>query len=581
VLEQGREQWGTRVGFLMAAMGSAVGLGNIWRFPYMCYKYGGGAFLIPYFVALFVVGVPLMMLEFGLGHYMKSGFPHALGRIDRRFSWIGWWAVSFVMFGIVVYYSVVIAWCVCYLFKSFSLSWESAATPGVYFNHFVGNISPDTAGDPTPIRLTLSSFRMQVFIALAAIWGLNWLVCFKGIQRGIERANKIFMPLLLVLVGILVVWTCTQFDGAGKGLAYYFDFGAGVDNLANAEVWVAAFGQIFFTLSLGFGIMVAYASYLPDDSNIPTNAVITSLGNCAFSIFAGLAVFATIGHMASSTGVSVAELGQQKGLAGPGLVFVTYPEVLSDIPGGNWFGILFFGALVVAGLSSSISIVEAFASGASDRFKVRRTTIVTIICSTAFAMTVLFCFDCSLYILDIIDHFCNAYGLITVVLLECIIVGWIFTSQRLRAHLDDTPGLRFPAQTNVLMRLLISVVLALTWYGLWKAESGMETGGAGALIGIGLARLLTLGGVVLVWLDKHWLDFDIKIVIPALLIYLLDRAVGADIAGPYENYETWAIWTFGVGWLGGLLLVGVIIDFFFRRADDTTEQDEPAEPGEA
>ena len=565
--EQAREQWGTRFGFLMAAIGSAIGLGNIWRFPYMCYDNGGGAFLIPYFVALFVVGVPLMMVEFGLGHYMKSAFPRALGRIDRRFSWIGWWAVSAAMFGITVYYSVIIAWCLCYLFKSFTLAW--GADPSAHFTAMAGQA----------IRSEGLTFRTWVFLALGVIWAFNWLICYTGIQHGIERANKIFIPLLLVIVAVLVVWSCTQFPGAGDGLRYYFNFSGGLEHLTHPGVWIAAFSQIFFTLSLGFGIMIAYASYLPDDSNIPTNAFLTSVGNCAFSLFAGMAVFATIGYIAHSNGgVPVEELKNMEGLklGGPKLLFETYPLVLSKIPGGRYFGVLFFAGLVVAGLSSSVSIVEAFVSSVTDRFKIGRRKIVSVLTGVALLLGIIFCFDFGLAVLDILDHFCSQYGLVAAALLECIIVGWIFTAKRLRAHLDDTPGLRFPAQTDIIMRSLITIVLAITWYGLYLAEARLTAGAAaqlahgisGASIGIALARLLALGGVLLVWIDKHWLDFDIKIVIPALLIYLLDRAVGADIAAPYGDYPKWALWIFGVGWFAALLGVGLVIDFFFRRNQD-------------
>lgn len=321
--------------------------------------------------------------------------------------------------------------------------------------------------------------------------------------------------------------------------------------------------------------MIAYASYLPDDSNIPANALVTSIGNCAFSIFAGLAVFATIGYIGHLHGVeNITDLKNVKGapsLGGPGLIFVTYPLVLNDIPGGRIFGVLFFAALVIAGLSSSISIVEAFTSAITDRFNVTRKTLATVLCLIAFALALVFCFDCGLYILEILDHFCLEYGLVTIVLLECIIVGWIFTAKRLRAHLDDTPGLRFPAQTNLLMRLLITIVLALTWYGLWQAD--VSTGGSSlSHIGVGLARLLMLGGIMLVWLDLHWLDFDIKIVIPALLVYLLDRAAGKDIAKPFGNYEPWAIWTFGVGWFGAMLVAALIIDYLFRRKGEKLEK---------
>ena len=125
-----RAQWQSKTGFLLAALGSAIGLGNIWRFPYIAYRNGGGAFLVPYFVALFVVGIPLLMLEFGLGHRFRSAFPKALGAIHPRFSWAGWWAVCYVMFGIVAYYAVVVAWCGNYLVFSVTQPWQDGAGAG-------------------------------------------------------------------------------------------------------------------------------------------------------------------------------------------------------------------------------------------------------------------------------------------------------------------------------------------------------------------------------------------------------------------------------------------------------------------
>ena len=557
-----REQWGTRVGFILAAMGSAVGLGNIWKFPYMCYANGGGAFLVPYAVALFVVGIPLMMLEFGLGHWARSGAPTALGKVHRRFSWIGWWAVSFVMFGIVVYYAVVIAWCGCYFVASFTRAWGQ--DPNAFFSRFILTQTTiyeeavrNQAGEiVTPGRFTLGAMNWWIVLSLGVVWLLNWIITFFGIKKGIERANKIFMPLLLILVGVLVVWSLVSLNGAMDGVRFYLKPDWKV--LWKPKVWTDAFTQIFFTLSLAFGIMIAYASYLPRESNIPMDAFITSVANCLFSVFAGFAVFATIGYLAFDKGVPVAELEQVYKLSGPKLIFVTYPVMLNKMGGGGTvFGILFFLLLVIAGLSSSISIVEAFATAVLDRAKVSRRWVVTVLCSIAFVLGLLFCTGTGLISLDIVDHFMLTYGLMVVAILECIIVGWFFTAKKLRRHLDDTAGMRFGPITSIVMRAVITIVLALTWYGL--ASQGQET------VGGGVVRVALVAGILLVWLDEHWLDIDIKMVIPALLVLLLDRALLADVSKPYEGYPRAAILWLGVGWIAATLIVAFTLNLLFQR----------------
>jgi NSS family neurotransmitter:Na+ symporter len=548
-----REQWGTRLGFIFAAMGSAVGLGNIWRFPYMAYGHGGGAFLVPYLVALFVVGIPLMMLEFGLGHWARSGAPQALAKIHPRFSWIGWWAVTFVMFGIVVYYAVVIGWCLCYFVASFTRAWGEQ--PVAYFKKLI--VTTETLYDAEAKEFVFGAMNWRVVGALAVVWVLNWSITFFGIKRGVERANKIFIPLLIVLVGVLVVWSFT-FTGASRGIRFYLNPDWSV--LQKPDVWTAAFTQIFFTLSLGFGIMIAYASYLPRESDIPMDAFLTSVGNCGFSIFAGFAVFCTIGYLAQSYGVEVAQLEgalakENLSLQGGGLVFMTYPVVLNKIAGGAFFGVIFFLALTMAGLSSSISIVEAFTTATLDRFKLPRRVVVSILCTVGFLGGLVFCTGSGAYLLDVVDGFLTTYGLTLVALIECLIVGWYFGPRRLRAHLDDAAGMRFRGWTGTLMRGLIVATLAITWYGLAvKVEP---------TVGGQVVSFLLLGGVLLVLLDEHWLDVDIKIVIPALLLYLVNTNLVSRVTAMAETPDPPALY-FGVGWVVGTLAIAFIIDALFR-----------------
>ena len=407
------------------------------------------------------------------------------------------------------------------------------------------------------------SMSGKVVAALAVVWLLNWGITFFGIKKGIERANKIFIPLLIVLVAVLVGWSFT-FKGASAGVNYYLKPDWSV--LANPKVWTQAFAQIFFTLSLGFGIMIAYASYLPRESDIPTDALLTCIGNCVFSIFAGFAVFCTLGHIAYTSGTTVAEL--KTGLSGPGLIFVTYPVALNNIAGGQYFGVLFFLVLVVAGLSSSISIVEAFATAVLDRFRISRRVLVSVLCALAFGGGLIFTTGSGMYVLDIVDHFLTTYGLPVVAVLECLIVGWFFSPKRLRAHLDDAAGMRLRGGVGILMRVLITAVLAITWYGLLVQGQ--------AALGGTLVRLLVLGGILLVWIDEHWLDVDIKIVIPALLLVLVDTSLAHEIAKPYGGYHRNAVLWLGVGWLGGTLLIAFVLNAFFHRRGPQPEPEAAA-----
>ncbi len=415
-----RPQWKSRLGFILAAIGSAVGLGNIWRFSYLVYDNGGGAFLIPYLVALVVVGIPLMILELGIGHRMRGSSPMSFAKVSRSWEWVGWWSVLLVMYGIMLYYSTVIAWCVNYVYHSFTLAW--GADPNNYFyNEFLQLSSkPFELGD----------IRLPILLSLSLVWFLCWLIVYFGIQKGVERANKIFMPLLLGLILILVLWS-VSLEGAAKGIAVYLkpDF----SKLSEKKVWIDAFSQIFFTLSLGFGIMIAYASYLPRKVNIVKDALIISVGNCIFSFISGFAVFGTLGYMAMAQNKEVSEVVSKS----IGLAFVSYPQAISLMPAfAKTFGVIFFSSLVIAGISSAISIVEAFSSAIIDKFNYTRKGVVTFVCATGFFGSIIFSAKSGLYWLDIADHFITHYGLVIIGILQCIIVGWIYRAGKLRQHIN-------------------------------------------------------------------------------------------------------------------------------------------------
>ncbi len=445
IMSPHRPQWKTRFGFLLAALGSAVGLGNIWRFSYLCYENGGGAFLIPYFVALFTAGIPLMILEVGLGHKMRGSAPMSIAKVNPKWEWLGWWAVIFVMFGIVLYYSVIIAWCLNYLFFSLDLRWGADANTFFFKNFLALTDGPHQMGN----------IRSSILLSLAVVWFLNWLIVFLGVEKGIERANKIFMPLLFILIFVLVFWSI-KLPGAGSGISMYLkpDFSV----LSKPKIWIDAFSQMFFTLSLGFGIMIAYASYLPRKSDIVLNSSIIAILNCTFSFIAGFVVFSTIGYMAHQTNVSFSEVIQES----IGLAFVVYPKAIGMLPClPQVFGFIFFSTLFIAGISSSISIIEAFNASLIDKFHFDRKMTTSVLCIIGFLGSIIFATGGGLFWIDIVDHFMSHYGLVLVGILECILIAWVYNTEKLKNHINHVSDLKIGFLWNWTIKYLIPGVLLI------------------------------------------------------------------------------------------------------------------------
>ncbi|HFD13102.1 MAG TPA: sodium-dependent transporter, partial [Crenotrichaceae bacterium] len=415
-----RQRWNSEWGFLLAAVGSAVGLGNIWRFSYLAYAHGGGAFLVPYCIALLTIGIPLLILEFGAGHEREGSAPLVFAKISRDWEWLGWWAVVMVMFGIMLYYSTIISWCLNYLFLSFGLNWGD--DPNTFFFKEFLQVS-DSPAD-------FDSLRLPILLGLVVIWLSCWIIVRRGIQSGIELANRILMPLLLLLTIIMTIWA-TTLEGSMTGLRAYLE--PDFSRMTDPQVWIDAYSQIFFTLSLGFGIMITYASYLPEKSNLTKTALITVLLNSGYSILAGCGVFAILGFMAESQHKEIADVVSQS----IGLAFVVYPKALNLIPGGNLFGVIFFFCLVIAGLSSAVSIIEVFIAAMIDKFGFSRPHLASILCLSGLLGSAVFATQAGLHWLDIADHFITHYGLVSIGFFECIVIAWIFNLATLRDHINQ------------------------------------------------------------------------------------------------------------------------------------------------
>ncbi|WP_027186002.1 sodium-dependent transporter [Desulfovibrio inopinatus] len=437
----GRETWGSRTGFIMAAVGSAIGLGNIWRFPYMVYENGGGAFLIPYFVAMLAAGIPLMILEFALGQKFKGSAPKVFSSISKKWEWLGWWQVV-VSFIITTYYVVVVAWAINYCFLAVSQGW-GADPKAFFYGEFLGL---------TDSPLDMGGVQPAILFATAAAWLFTYIAVFTGVKSGIERINKIFMPLLFLLVFIFI-GRGLMLPGATEGLNWLFkpDFSATLDG----KVWADAFGQIFYSLSIGFGIMLSYASYLPEDSDINNNACMTVFINCGFSIISGIMIFSVLGYMAHQQGVPVSEVAG----SGVGLAFITLPTAINLMPAPAFFGILFFLALCVAGLSSMISLNEVVVAALMDKIDISRKKAATIFCVTGFLISIAFTTGGGLLLLDIVDHFINNFGVLIGGLVEILFVVWFCNIDELRIHANRVSEINVGMLWTNSLRFLVPAML--------------------------------------------------------------------------------------------------------------------------
>jgi len=450
-----RSQWGTRAGFIMAAVGSAVGLGNIWRFPYVAYENGGGAFFIPYLFALLTAGIPILIMEFTMGHKYRGSAPLSFFRMSgKKAEWIGWWGM-FVAFVISTYYSVIIAWAMKYTVYSFNLKWGND-TAGFLFGDVL-NLA-ETPGQ-------VGGFVPGVVFPLALVWAIAFIILLAGVKRGIELANRIFIPTLIV-VFLIVVIRAVSLDGAMLGLDAFFK--PDLSKLANPTVWVAAYGHIFFSLSIAFAIMITYSSYLPKKSDITNNAFITGFANSGFELLAGIGVFAALGFMATQANVAVADVAS----AGVGLAFVVFPEIINQMPGMNGlFGVLFFLSLVLAGLSSLVSIAETYIAGISDKFNMSRSKSVIIGVGSSALISLLFATRGGLFFLDAADYFINQFGVAAIGLVEVVLIAWVFKKLDVfEKHANGISDIRLGAWWKICLGVITPLVLGYMMFGLIRTN---------------------------------------------------------------------------------------------------------------
>ncbi len=337
--QKGRENWGSRFGFIMAAAGSAVGLGNIWRFPYLTGKNGGGAFIVIYLACVILVGISIMIAEFAIGRRSQLAAVGAYKTFSRKWSFAGVLGVlsGFLIMG---FYPVVGGWSLAYIVKSFTGLLAAPDAIGDVFGAFIGSGSP-----------------LQPIIWMLIYLAVNVFIVARGVSAGIELAGKILMPILYALLIIVAIKGLT-IPGSGAGLSYLF---APDWSVVKGSTFLAALGQAFFSLSLGMGCMITYGSYLKKEERLPANALIVVSMDTSVAILAGLALFPAL-----------FAFGMEPD-SGPGLVFVVVPQIFAAMGGiGSIFSAIFFVALFIAALTSSVSLLEVCVAYLIDERKINR-----------------------------------------------------------------------------------------------------------------------------------------------------------------------------------------------------------------
>ena len=466
-----KNEWGSNLSFLLAMIGSAVGLGNIWRYPYVLYSNGGGAFFIPYIVAILIMGIPFLILEYGVGYNFKSSFPKAVKSISKKWEYLGWF-LPVAVFMILIYYSAILGWDGFYVIISASKGW--GADPNAYFTGSFLQAN-DTLGG-------LGTFVPFVAIAMLVGWVIMWVISHTDLEKGLGRVSKVLVPLLFAIMIFIVLFSLTL-PGAGIGLAELYNPDWSL--LLNFNIWMAAFGQMIFSLSLGMSIAFTYASYTKDDSDLVSNALWVTVANCGFENFAAIGVFSILGYMSLQSGVAVPDLVTQ----GTGLVFIVYPTVFNVL--GDWasvIGPLFFFTVYLAGLTSILSTIEPLSFSIQNKFGWSRNKTMTILCVFGAAVSMIYATAMGSYILGIADTFVNQIAILIGVIFECIIFAWIFKAENIIPKLNaKSKSIKLGKWWLVVVKYVLPIFIAIVWVG-----GILEVISSGSMLELAILAILTV-----------------------------------------------------------------------------------------
>ncbi|WP_407374403.1 sodium-dependent transporter [Methanobrevibacter sp.] len=438
-------QWDSSLAFIFAMIGAAVGLGNIWRFSYVLYSNGGGSFFIPYFIAIAIMGVPFLILEYGVGFSFKESFSKILRKIKPQFEIIAWILVLFV-FIVTIYYMVILSWDLVYLLSSFTFNWGTDTA--AYFTQSVGGSS----------NLSNASFLIiPTTIGVILLWVVLWFISHRDVDKGIGKVSKILIPALFLIMGIIIVYALTL-PGAGIGVNALLS--PDWSMLGNVNIWLAAFAQIIFSLSMGQAIALTYASYLPENSKLIDNVLIVVASNSAFEICTAFGVFAILGYMSVTAGTPIVQLVTE----GTGLVFIVFPMIFNIMgPVGRVLAPLLFLAILFAGITSALGFFEPMLNSTSTKLGWSRKKTATVLAIVGCAFSIPLTCGISSYVVGVIDTFVNEFGILLLIGIQCIIFAWFYGVEHFLPALNETSTFKVGTIWTFVIKYLLPVVLIVMW----------------------------------------------------------------------------------------------------------------------
>ncbi|XP_038564710.1 sodium- and chloride-dependent GABA transporter 2-like [Micropterus salmoides] len=458
----GRGYWGTKAEFILTVMGAIIGPGNVWRFPYLCYRNGGGVFLIPYILFMFTCGVPLFFLETALGQYTNEGGITCWRKICPLFQGIGYASHLIIIFS-ATSYIIIIVWAFFYLFSSFSgdLPW---ATCGHYWN-------TDSCFDFIPPNLSISmTSRLNTTLPVVEFWQrrvlkisggieevgslrwelvlcliLTWVICYFCVWKGIKSTGKaaIFTATFPFIMLLVLFIRGVTLPGAMDGIIYYLY--PDITRLSDPQVWMDAGTQIFFSYAVGFGFLTSLGSYNTYNNDCYRDCFYLCLLNSATSLFAGFAIFSVLGFMTYEQGVDISEVAE----SGPGLAFIVYPRAVAMMPMPRVWSVCFFVMIILLGLDSQFVGLECLMTSLVDLFPTylrqgyRRELLLLAICSLCCLLGLSLVTEGGMYLLQLLDHHvCSGTTLLLLSLCQSVSIAWVYGADRFYGNIVDMIGYR-------------------------------------------------------------------------------------------------------------------------------------------
>ena len=431
--------------------------------------------MIPYIISLFLLGISFVLVEYAVGYKFKTSLSKILYKVNNKLEPVGWFILT-IVFLITTYYVCVVGWDLIYVVLSFTKAW--GANPDIFFSNSILQSTDSINGIFTIVPVVL--------ISIIAIWFITWLIIKRDLNEGIGKVSTILLPLLCIIIVGIVIYSLTL-PGASIGYSQIFkpDWSA----LTNLDVWLAAFGQIVFSLSLGMAIALTYASYLPDGAKLVDNALVVAFSNSGFEVFNSIGIFSILGFMALSSGIAFDELVTE----GTGLAFVVFPQVFNIMgPAAYIIGPLFFLCILFAGITSIIALMEGVCYSISDKFGFSRQRTATIVCIVGVCISSIFATGAGSMILGVFDAFLNNFALLFAILLECIIFGWVYDFDELINTLNQNSTIKMGKTWKTVIKFILPICI----FGLW-AQGVLSTISTGDNVSIIIMTILTAVIIIL------------------------------------------------------------------------------------